>query len=116
MDTTDGNARRFARSAGFAAVVLVAAMQSVSAVAALSPYWETAAEIKAILSDGRIADALKSQDPIQSVTHTDTDVYEVSNGTCTVTVNVVDKPKDPSKPMMVGPRQFDLQIGDAKCQ
>src|SRR5262249_31235613 len=68
-----------------AAAVLTAAVATTTpALALLSPLWQSAAEMKAILSSNEVGDALKSQDPITSVTRTGDDKYEVSNGTCTV--------------------------------
>ena len=79
----------------------------------LSPLWQTAAEMKAILSSNEVGDALKSQDPIVSVTRTGDDRYEVTNGKCTVPVSVVG---DATAPETAGPRKFSLQVGTATCK
>jgi len=83
------------------------------ASALLSPLWQSAAEMKAILSSNDVGDALKSQDPIASVTRTGDDKYEVSNGKCTVPVTVVGDATAPETP---GPKKFSLQVGTATCK
>src|SRR5690606_11940672 len=82
------------------------------AFALLSPLWQSAAEMKAILSSDAVGDALKSQEPITSVTRTGVDRYEVSNGTCTVPVAISG---DATSGDTVGPRKFSLIVGEAKC-
>lgn len=100
---------------GMAAIILFAVGAS-SAQAALPPYWQSAKEITTIVNDPRVHSAFTREEPIQSITLTAPDVYEVSTKSCTVTVNVVDKPPAPGKEMMVGPRQFDIEVGEATCQ
>ena len=51
--------------------------------------------------------------PILSITTGGDDVYEVKTARCTLLVTIVDVPQD--KPMM-GPRQFDIEVGAADCQ
>ena len=70
----------------------------VAARAALPPYWQSAREITAIVNDGQVHDALK---------------YEVRTERCTLKVKIVDKP---AKPGLVGPRQFDIDVGEATCR
>ena len=86
------------------------------AFAVLSPYYQSIAEIERILGDQRLADALPGQLAIISIVSPSADVYEVKTETCTVTVTVVDVPSKAGEPMMVGPRQFDLQFGQATCK
>ena len=95
------------------APLLVAEGGASTAQAALSPYWQSAREIAAIVEDGRVHDALRYVEPILSVTTTGDDVYVVRTERCTVTVTIVDKPVDG---MIVGPRQFDLEVGEAECE
>jgi hypothetical protein len=101
-----------ARRLILSAAVCAALVSTTPAFALLSPLWQSAAEMKAILSSNEVGDALKSQDPIVSVTRTGDDAYEVSNGKCTVPVTVVGDATAPN----VGPRKFSLQVGTAKCQ
>ncbi|MEO8668499.1 MAG: hypothetical protein ABI399_08290 [Bauldia sp.] len=89
------------------------ASTSLPASALLSPLWQSAAEMKAILSSNEVGDALKSQDPITSVTRTGDDQYEVSNGTCSVPVTIVG---DATAPEMAGPKKFSIKVGTATCK
>jgi hypothetical protein len=81
--------------------------------AALPPFWQSAKEIAAIVSDQRVHDALKYEEPILSVSVTAPDTYVVRTERCTLTVKIIDKP---AKPGVVGPRRFDLAVGEATCQ
>jgi hypothetical protein len=83
------------------------------ALAALPPYWQSAREIEAIVNDARVHDALKYEEPILSVTTTGDDVYELRTARCRVTVTIVDAPQAEG---MVGPRQFELEVGQAVCE
>ena len=87
-----------------------------AAHAALPPYWQSSAEITAILNDPAVHDALKYEEPILSISTTGDDVWTLKTPRCTLTVTIVDTPADPSKPMMVGPRQFGVAVGAADCQ
>lgn len=94
---------------GLAASILVVT----GAQAALPPYWQSAREIEAIVNDARVHDALKYEEPILSVTTSGDDAYELRTARCRVTVTIVDVAQAEA---MVGPRQFDLVVGEAKCQ
>jgi hypothetical protein len=89
------------------------ALTAASASAALPPYWQSAREIGAILDDPRVHDALKYEEPILSISTTTDDVYVLKTARCTVTVTIVDTPQ---AEVMVGPRQFDLEVGEAACE
>jgi len=86
------------------------------ASAALSPYYQSIAEVQRILDDPRLSDALPGQQAIVSIATTGNDVYEVKTARCVVTVTIVNIPPKEGKEMMVGPRQFDLQFGESKCE
>jgi hypothetical protein len=96
-----------------ASATLLALAAVTPAFALLSPLWQSAAEMKKILSSNAVGDALKSQDPIVSVTRTGVDRYEVSNGTCTVPVTVSG---DATSGDTVGPRKFSIEVGEASCK
>ena len=96
-----------------AAILIVAAGP---ASAALSPYYQSLAEIQRILDDPRLSDALPGQQAIVSIATTGNDVYEVKTARCAVTVTIVDIPPKEGEEMMVGARQFDLQFGESKCE
>ena len=102
--------RRIARVSG--AIAALAAIAT-PALAALPPYWQSAREISTIVNNPRVHDALKYEEPIVSITTGGDDVYEVKTARCTLLVTIVDVPQD--KPMM-GPRQFDIEVGQADCQ
>lgn len=103
---------RIALRHALAAMLIVAAGP---ALAALSPTYQSIAEIQRILADQRLSEGLR-QEAIISVTTTGNDVYEVKTENCTVTVTVVDVPPAESETMMIGPRKFDLQFGPATCE
>jgi hypothetical protein len=105
--------RRIRPGHALAALLIVAAGP---ASAALSPYYQSIAEIQRILDDPRLSDALPGQQAIMSITTTGTDVYEVKTARCAVTVTIVGIPPKEGEPIMVGPRQFDLQFGEGKCE
>ena len=83
-----------------------------SASAALPPYWQRSREIERIVGDQGVSDALKSS-PIVSISTTGNDKYEVRSDQCMVTVTIVDVPQDEA---IMGPRNFDLEVGEAECQ
>lgn len=103
------------RDLGIAAALL-ASLGVMPAQAALPPYWQSAKEISTIVNDPRVHDAFTREEPIQSIILTAPDVYEVKTESCTVTVNIVDKPPEPGQEPMPGPRQFDIEVGEATCQ
>lgn len=105
-----GKLRQTARACG---AFLAFAAMSTSALAALPPYWQSAREISTIVNDPRVHDALKYEEPIVSIMTSGDDVYELKTQRCTLLVTIVDVPQ--AKPMM-GPRQFDLEVGSADCQ
>ncbi len=96
--------------AALAAIVLLV---PVAAQAALPPFWQSAKEITAIVNDERVHDALRYEEPILSVAARAADTYEIKTERCTVQVKIVDKPVQPG---IMGPRQFDLDVGEATCQ
>lgn len=102
---------RLVARAAIAGAILVATLHG--AAAALPPYWQSAREISTIVNDPRVHDALKYEEPILSITTTDDDVYELKTPRCTLRITIVDKPQAEG---MVGPRQFDLEVGEADCE
>ena len=96
-----------------AVAAVVAVLAPVAAQAALSPYWQSVKEITAIANDSQVRDALQYEEPILSIGLTAADEYEVRTERCTLSVKIVDKP---AKPVLIGPRQFDIEVGAAACQ
>ena len=82
-----------------------------AASAALPPFWQSAREISAIVNDQKVHDALTYEEPILSVTVTGDNSYELKTPRCTLSIAVVYKPTK-----MVGPGEFDLEVGEAQCQ
>jgi len=103
--------RRHIAGACIATIALAAGITV--AAAALPPFWQSAREISMIVNDPRVHDALKYEEPILSVTATGDDVYELKTPRCTLLITIVDAPN--AEPML-GPRQFDLEVGAADCQ
>jgi hypothetical protein len=102
-----------------AAVALLAGVLIVgtkSANAALPPYWQSAKEITTILNDQRVHDALKYEEPILSVSTAGDNVYVIKTPRCSLSVTIVDAPQAPGAAPLIGPRQFDLEVGTATCQ
>jgi len=105
---------RGGRLVRFSMIALAGCIAAANAAsAALPPYWQSAREIEAIVNDQRVHDALKYEEPIQSISTTGNDIYQLETERCSLTVTIVDKPSDST---MVGPRQFDLEVGQADCQ
>jgi hypothetical protein len=102
---------RLVRLSTVAVAGCVAAASSASA--ALPPYWQSAKQIAAIVNDQQVHDALKYEEPILSISTTGNDIYELKTERCTLTVTIVDKPSNSG---MVGPQQFDVEVGQADCQ
>jgi hypothetical protein len=84
--------------------------------AALPPYWQSAKEIAAIVNDERVHDALKYEEPILSVSLkkplAGNRVYEITTERCKLQVTVA---YQMAKPGLLGPAQFDIEVGDASC-
>ena len=93
--------------------VIAIGLTAASAWAALPPYWQSAREIAAIIEDPRVHDALKYEEPIVSISAMGDDAYLLKTARCSVTVTIVDTPQ---AEVMVGPRQFDLEVGAAECE
>ena len=99
--------------AAFPTAMIAMAAITAPASAALPPYWRSAREIAAIVGDPRVHDALKYEEPIVSISTSGDDLYVLETERCSVTVTIVDKPQAEA---MVGPRQFDIAVGDAQCE
>lgn len=84
----------------------------IGAQAALPPTYQRLVELKAILDDTSVLKNFPEGSLVDRVEYVKPDHYEVAAGQCTLTVTL----KDKSLPIgMVGARQFDLEVGSAKC-
>ncbi|MES2987377.1 MAG: hypothetical protein V4808_05695 [Pseudomonadota bacterium] len=91
----------------------VAALATATAAfAELSPEYQRAAELKAILNHDDLVTAFPQSKPIEKVEYVSRDLYRVTAGTCTLAATIVGKPLPEG---MVGARQFDVVLGKAEC-
>lgn len=84
---------------------------SASSIALLPPYYESAKEIIAILSDARVAEKITSGRVINSITKTESG-YMISAGTCTLQIKIKYLPLPNG---MVGPAVFEIEPGELNC-
>jgi hypothetical protein len=98
------------RVAAFGLAAGLLALNVTSAHALMPPFWQSGAEIKAIVDSKQVHDALKYEEPITSVTATGDHTYELKTPRCSVTIKIVEQPGGP------GPEKFDLSVGTATCQ
>jgi hypothetical protein len=94
-------------------IALIACLTPLSAAAALPPQYQRAEELGRIITDRAVQASLQDQ-PINSVTMTAQDVFQVTSDDCTVEVTLFDLPSPGGG--WVGPRQFDLTVGQADCR
>lgn len=78
--------------------------------AALPPYWQRAAEIKAIFESNEVARALKDK-PVDRVERISEDSYQLQSGACKLEVRIIGE-----KQNMPGPRKFTMRVGKPECK
>ncbi|MEI3855500.1 MULTISPECIES: hypothetical protein [Ensifer] len=96
----------FARSTVCCLALLLAAGQ---AAAALAPNYQRARELTAVID--AVAAAVPRY-PIDKIISQGRDRYAVVAGKCTVIARIIGLP---SKPGLVGPRQFEVQLDKPDC-
>ncbi len=96
----------FVRSAVCCLALLLAAGQ---AAAALAPNFQRARELNAVINAVAVA---VPKHPIDKVISQGRDRYAVVAGTCTVIARIVGLP---SKPGIVGPRPFEVELDKPDC-
>lgn len=103
-----------ARRPGLAAtaIILVSLGATLSAQAALPPYFARQAELQSILASGEVQERLQDQE-IDAIERVGADLYQVRAGECLLEVRIVD---DPSAEPIPGPRAFLLEVGEAVCR
>lgn len=84
--------------------------------AALSPYYQSRAEILRILEDPRLDEALGGARRIVSIEQTDVDVFTIKSEACSIEIRIVDKLDEEQAAMLMGPRQFDISFGEPHCR
>ena len=83
------------------------------ASAALPPQYQRQRELVSIIESGEVSDALDGR-PIDAIETDGFDTYVVTAGECTVIVEITGA--DERMPDgWVGPRQYDLKVGEAEC-
>ena len=83
-----------------------------TAFAALPPNYQRAAELKAVLDHPDVVGAFPVTAPISRIEYVREDLYRVTGGRCQLDAAIVTKP---SRPGMVGPRQFEVRPGRLLC-
>lgn len=78
--------------------------------AALAPNYQRAKELNAVIETA--AQSLP-QYPVDKVIYQKGDQYQVIAGPCSIKATIVSKPM---KNGMVGPRQFDVKLGQPRCR
>ncbi|MBE7733303.1 hypothetical protein [Devosia faecipullorum] len=96
-----------------APALLLAALASAPALAALPPHYQRQAEFVAAL--GAAVEVLGISSPVDSIILSEPDRFEVKAGNCTLIVTIVDA-EDKGAAGMVGPRQFRAEAGEKHCQ
>jgi len=94
----------------FASALLLAALPT---EAALSPQYQRAAELRAILDDSEVVDRFGPSRLIERIEFVEDDLYRVFSGPCHLDVRIVDKPATSG---IVGPRQFEVVPGELVCE
>ena len=83
------------------------------ASAALPPQYQRQRELVSIIQSGDVSEALDGR-PIDAIETDGSDIYIVRAGECTLTVEIIGT-NERMPEGWVGPRQYDLQIGEVNC-
>ncbi|RIJ23618.1 hypothetical protein D1224_04970 [Henriciella barbarensis] len=83
------------------------------ASAALPPQYQRQRELVSIIQSGDVSEAMDGR-PIDAIETDGSDTYIVRAGECTVIVEIVGTGERMPEGW-VGPRQYDLQVGEAEC-
>lgn len=90
---------------------LAAVLAAFPATAALPPKYQRLAELRAVLDDRDVSEAL-GDTPIDSVVHVRTDLYRVTAGRCRVDARIVGLPMPDG---VAGARRFEVRAGQRVC-
>ena len=93
------------------ALALAASLVALPASAALPPQYQRAAEFRAVVADGHIANAFDGA-PIERIEYVRPDLYRVTAGRCRLDVAIVGLPTPAG---VVGPRRFAVKAGTKAC-
>lgn len=92
-----------------AGIVMGCLMTATHAQAALAPNYQRAKEMTAIIE--AVAEKIPNH-PISKIIYQNADQYQIIAGPCSIRATIITKPE---KPMMVGPRQFEVKLSPQKC-
>lgn len=84
---------------------------STASIAALAPQYQRASEMNAVITT--VTETLSPYQPITKIIYQKDDQYLVVAGNCTITAKIVSLP---AKPGLVGPKQFNVQLGKQRCK
>ncbi|UJW84455.1 hypothetical protein [Devosia sp. SL43] len=84
------------------------------ALAALPPQYQRQAELRAIVDTAEVVDAF-GFDAIDTIEEIGTDLWHVRSGACVLEVRIEDLP-NPHGEGWVGPREFEVVVGEKACQ
>ncbi len=84
---------------------------STASMAALAPQYQRANEMNAVIT--AVTETLSPYQPITKIIYQKDDHYLVVAGNCTITAKIVALP---AKPGLVGPKQFNVQLGKQRCK
>jgi hypothetical protein len=99
--------RNVARLAALAAAVLATS----PATGALPPKYQRLAEIRAVLDNRAVSEAL-GDSPIDSIVYVRTDLYRVAAGRCRIDARIVGLSMPDG---VVGARRFEVRAGQRIC-
>lgn len=83
------------------------------ASAALPPQYQRQRELVSIIQSADVSEALDGR-PIDAIETDGSDLYIVRAGECTLNVEIIGT-NERMPDGWVGPRQYDLKVGEAKC-
>ena len=91
--------------------ILMLAGFSTVLMAALAPQYQRANEMNAVIT--AVTETLFPYQPITKIVYQKDDQYLVVTGNCTITAKIVALP---AKAELVGPKQFNVQLGKQRCK
>jgi hypothetical protein len=95
-------------------LIIFAVLVSSISLAALPPQYQRLAELKAVLEHGAVIGAFLDQSHlVEGIELVEADVYRVTGGNCVLIARIVDLPQQ--GPLMVGARQFEVQVEPISC-
>lgn len=112
MRSGRGDVRRRIRLVLAPAMVL---LMAAPAFAALPPVHERAREMTAILNSPDLNRALGANRPVDAIERVAPDLYRIRAGDCSLEARIADRPRDPSAPLRMGPREFMVELGPLAC-